>query len=154
MVEDNVQNGEQKLEERILLIRRVSKKTAGGNYITFSALVVVGDKKGKVGVGFGRSLEIPPAIKKAITKAKKNLIEVPLFKSTIPHAVKLKFKAAKVILKPAPPGTGLKVGSVTRAILELAGVKDASGKILKSRNQIVNTYAIIEALKKLKSKLS
>ncbi|MBI2049732.1 30S ribosomal protein S5 [Candidatus Roizmanbacteria bacterium] len=154
MAEEQIQNGEQKLEERILLIRRVSKKTAGGNYITFSALVVVGDKKGKIGVGFGRSQEIPPAIKKAITKAKKNMIDVPLFKSTIPHEVQIKFKAAKVILKPAPAGTGLKVGSVTRAILELAGVKDASGKIIRSRNQIVNTYAIFEALKKLRPKVS
>lgn len=150
MREEVQQDGEKKFEERILLIRRVSKKTPGGNYITFFALVVVGDKKGKVGIGFGRSQEIPPAIKKAISKAKKNMIEVPLFKSTIPHQVQIKFKAAKVILKPAPAGTGLKVGSVTRAILELVGVKDASGKILRSRNQIVNTYAIIEALKKLK----
>ncbi len=141
---------EKKIEERILLIRRVSKKTPGGNYITFTVLVAVGDGKGGVGIGIGRSLEIPPAIKKAITYAKKHMITVPLFKSTIPHQIKLKYKAAKILLKPAPEGTGLKVGSVARAILELSGVKNASGKIIKSRNQITNTYAIMEALRRLK----
>lgn len=141
---------EKKLEERILMIRRVSKKTTGGNYITFTVLAAVGDGQGGIGVGFGRSLEIPPAIKKAMIRAKKNLIKINLFKSTIPHEVKLKYKAAKVLLKPAPEGTGLKVGSVARPILELAGIKNASGKIIKSRNKIVNTYALIRALKKLK----
>lgn len=143
---------EEKLEEKTLLIRRVSKKTPGGNYITFSALVVVGDGKGRVGIGLGKSLEIPPAIKKAIAYAKKHMIQIPLFKSTLPHQVKIKYKAAKILLKPAPEGTGLKVGSVARTILDLAGVKNASGKILGSRNQIVNSYAVMEALKSLKQK--
>ncbi len=143
---------DKKLEERILMIRRVSKKTTGGNYITFTVLAAVGDGQGGIGVGFGRSLEIPPAIKKAMLRAKKNLIKINLFKSTIPHEVKLKYKAAKVLLKPAPEGTGLKVGSVARPILELAGVKNASGKIIKSRNKIVNTYALVRALKKLKAR--
>lgn len=143
---------EKKLEERILMIRRVSKKTTGGNYITFTVLAAVGDGQGGLGVGFGRSLEIPPAIKKAIKRARKNLIKMNLYKSTLPHEVKLKYKAAKVLLKPAPEGTGLKVGSVARPLLELAGVKNASGKIIKSRNKIINTYAIVRALKKLKSR--
>lgn len=144
---------EKKLEERVLLIRRVTKKTTGGNYVTFSALVVVGDNKGRVGIGLGRSHEVPPAIRKAISHAKKQMISVPLFKSTIPHEVKVKFKAAKILLKPAPEGTGLKVGSVARAILELAGIKNASAKILRSRNQIVNSYAVMKALKQLKSRV-
>lgn len=144
---------DKKYEERVLLIRRVTKKTTGGNYVTFSALVVVGDGRGKVGIGIGRSLEVPPAIQKAITAAKRSMITVPLYKSTIPHEVELKFKAAKILLKPAPDGTGLKVGSVARSILELAGVKNASSKIIRSRNQIVNTYAVIEALKKLKPRV-
>jgi small subunit ribosomal protein S5 len=141
---------EQNLEEKVLLIRRVSKKIPGGNYITFSALVVVGDKKGQVGVGLGRGLEVPPAIQKAITYAKKHLLKVPLYKNTIPHEVLLKYKAARILLKPAPEGTGLKVGSVARVILDLAGIQNASGKIIGSRNQVVNTYAVMEALKKLK----
>jgi len=145
---------DKEFEERVLLIRRVVKKTTGGNKVTFSSLVVIGNKKGKVGVGLGSSAEVPAAIKKAITAAHKNIIFVPLYKSSIPHMILLKYKAAKVLLKPAPLGTGLKVGSVARAILELAGVENASGKIIRSRNQIANTYAIIEALKKLKPRIT
>jgi len=143
---------EQKLEERILLIRRVTKKTTGGNYVTFSALVVVGDGKGKVGTGLGRGLEVPQAIKKAISKAKKSMINVPLYKGTIPHMIVLKYKAGTILLKPAPEGTGLKIGSVARAIFDLAGIHNASGKIIGSRNQITNTYLVIKALKKLKKR--
>lgn len=139
-----------KLEERVLLIRRISKKTTGGNYVTFSALVIVGDNNGSVGAGMGRSQEIPPAIKKAITYAKKHMIKVPIYKSTIPHQIITKYKAAKVLLKPAPEGSGLRVGNVARAVLELAGIKNASGKILRSKNKIVNTYAILKALQELK----
>ena len=145
-------DGEKKLEERVLLIKRVSKKTTGGNYVTFSALVAVGDGKGKVGIGIGRGLEVPPAIQKAMTKARKHMITVPIYKSTIPHQVILKYKSARLLLKPAPEGTGLKVGSVVRTILDLAGIYNASGKIIGTRNQVVNTYAIMEALKKLKKR--
>lgn len=142
----------EKLEEKILLIRRVSKKTTGGNYVTFSAVVVVGDRNGQVGLGIGRGLEVPPAIQKAITQAKKRMVTVPIVKNSIPHQIQLKYKAAKILLKPAPEGTGLKVGGVTRVILDLAGVNNASGKIIGSRNQVVNAYAVIEAIKKLKIK--
>ncbi|MDO9027599.1 MAG: 30S ribosomal protein S5 [Candidatus Roizmanbacteria bacterium] len=138
-------------QEKVVKIKRVSKKTTGGNYVTFSALVVVGDRKGKVGIGLGRSLEVPPAIQKAISYAKKHMINVPIRNKTIPHEVRVKFKAAKILLKPAPEGTGLKVGSVTRVILDLAGIENASGKIIGSRNQIVNTYAIMKALGMLRS---
>ncbi len=145
-------DGEKKLEERVLLIRRVSKKTTGGNYVTFSALVAVGDGKGKVGVGVGRGLEVPPAIQKAFTKARKHMITVPVYKTTLPHEILYKYKSSLLLLKPAPEGTGLKVGSVVRTILDLAGIHNASGKIIGSRNQVVNTYAVIEALKKLKTR--
>ncbi len=143
---------ETKLQERVLLIRRVTKKTTGGNYMTFCALAAVGDGRGRVGIGLGRAQEVPPAIAKAMAKARKHMITVPRKGETIPHPVNLKYKASRLILKPAPAGTGLKVGSVVRVVLELAGIKDASGKILGSRNQIVNTYAIMEVLKKLKMK--
>lgn len=146
----NDQNGEVKLEERILQIKRVTKKTTGGNYVTFSALVAVGNGHGNVGVALGRGLEVPQAIKKALLKAKKTMITVPLYKSTIPHQIKMKFKAGKIFLKPAPEGTGLKIGSVARAIFDLAGIHNASGKIIGSRNQTVNTYLVMAALKKLK----
>lgn len=144
------QNGEQKIEERVLLIRRVSKKIPGGNYVSFSALVVVGDKKGKVGIGLGRGLEVPPAIQKAIAYAKKHMISVPIRRNSITHQVLKKYKSALVLLKPAPEGTGLKVGSVARVILDLAGIYNASGKIIGSRNQVVNSYAVIKALQQLK----
>ncbi len=138
-------------QEKVVKIKRVSKKITGGNYVTFSALVVVGNRKGKVGIGLGRSLEVPPAIQKAISYAKKHMINVPIRNKTIPHEVRVKFKAAKILLKPAPEGTGLKVGSVARVILDLAGIENASGKIIGSRNQIVNTYAIMKALQMLRS---
>ena len=144
------QRDEIKLEERILSIKRVTKKTTGGNYVTFSALVVVGNGKGGVGIGLGRGLEVPQAIRKAVTQAKKRMIVVPLYKSTIPHEVTLKYKAGFAVLKPAPEGTGLKIGSVARVIFDLAGIHNASGKIIGSRNQTVNTYLVMEALKKLK----
>ncbi len=144
---------EPKLEEKVLLIRRVSKKIPGGNYISFSALVVVGDKKGKIGIGLGRTQEVPPAIKKAISYARKHMITVPSYKNTLPHEILFEYKAAKILLKPAPEGTGLKVGSVARVLLNLAGIYNASGKIIGSRNQIVNTYAIMEALKRLKPRI-
>lgn len=143
---------DKEFQEKVVKIRRVSKKTTGGNYVTFSALVVVGNRKGKVGIGLGRSLEVPPAIQKAISYAKKHMITVPMRNKTIPHEVRVKFKAGLVLLKPAPEGTGLKVGSVTRVILDLAGVENASGKIIGSRNQIVNTYAIMKALSMLRTK--
>ena len=142
---------EKKFTEKVVLIRRVSKKIPGGNYVTFSALVVVGDKKGQVGVGLGRGLEVPHAIAKAISYAKKHLIKVPIKGETLPHEIVYKYKSALILLKPAPEGTGLKVGSVVRIILDLAGISDASGKIIGSRNQIANTYAVIEALKQLKN---
>lgn len=143
---------ETKLEERILSIKRVTKKTTGGNYVTFSALVAVGNKKGSVGIGIGRGLEVPQAIKKALTQAKKKMIEVPLYKSTIPHEVFLKYKAGQIFIKPAPEGTGLKVGSVIRTLFDLAGIYNASGKMLGSKNKTVNTYLVIRALSKLKKR--
>lgn len=143
---------DKEFQEKVVKIRRVSKKTTGGNYVTFSALVVVGNRKGRVGIGLGRSLEVPPAIQKAISYAKKHMINVPMRNKTIPHEVRVKFKAALILLKPAPEGTGLKVGSVTRVILDLAGVENASGKIIGSRNQVVNTYAVMKALSLLRTK--
>lgn len=140
------------MEEKVLLIRRLSKKTKGGNYISFSALVVVGDLKGKVGLGLGHGLEVPQAIKKGLNQARKNCIIVPINNETLPHDIRVKYKGAELLLRPAAQGVGLKVGSVARPILSLAGVTNASGKILRSRNQITNAYAVMEALSKLKTR--
>lgn len=139
-------------DEKVLVIRRSSKKTSGGNYITFAALVAVGDHKGKVGVGLGRSIEVPSAIAKAMLSAKKSMVTVPLINNTIPQSVLVRYKAATILIKPAPQGAGLKVGSVVRSILSLAGVDNASAKIIRSRNKINNAYATMIALKSLKPK--
>ena len=136
-------------EEKLLQLKRVSKKTKGGNTISFTALMVIGDMKGRVGLGLGRGREVAQAIKKATSTAKKSMITVKIVKDTLPHDVKVKFKAARIILKPAPQGAGLKVGSVVRSILSLAGIRNASGKLLGSRNQTTCAYAVIKALEGL-----
>ncbi len=146
-------NENKEFDERVLHIRRVSKKTTGGNYVTFSALVAVGDGKGKVGIGLGRGREVPPAINKGITQAKRKMVFLPIFNNTLPHEIRLKYKSSRLLLKPAPPGTGLKLGGVVRAVLDIAGIQNASGKIIGSRNQITNAYAVIEAIKKMKPRM-
>jgi len=138
---------EKEFEETVVDIRRVSKKTKGGNTIRFSALVVVGDKKGRVGVAIAKAPDVRAAIKKSIDAAKKRLIRVPLQGRTIPYSVREKFSAAKVLLKPAPEGSGIIAGGPMRVVLEAAGVRDAVGKILGTKNKISNVYATIAALK-------
>lgn len=134
-------------EEKVIQINRVSKKTKGGNRLAFSALVVVGDKKGKVGVGLGKSRDVASAIRKAITYAKKHLILVPLVNGTIPYDVFTKRGAAKIILKPAPEGAGVIAGGAVRAVVEAAGIRNVSSKVLGTRNKASNVYATLEALK-------
>lgn len=133
-------------EETVVQINRISKKTKGGNQMRFSALVVVGDKKGKVGVGLSKAPDVRNAIRKAITSAKRRMIEVPLNNNTIPYSVEEKFSAAKVLLKPAPAGSGIIAGGPMRVVLEAAGVRDAVGKILGTKNKISNVYATLKAL--------
>ncbi len=140
-------NQPKEFEETVVDIRRVSKKTKGGNTIRFSALVVVGDKKGKVGVAVEKAPDVRGAITKAISAAKRKMVTVPIAGNTIPCSVEEKYSAAKVILKPAPPGSGIIAGGPMRVVLESAGIKDASGKILGSRNKISNVHATLEALK-------
>ncbi len=146
---DRVSDG---IDERTLLIRRVSKKTSGGNYATYSALIAVGDRKGRVGIGLGRGLEVPQAIRKATNYARKHMITVPRYESTITHMVLVEFKASKILLKPAPEGTGLKIGGVARTLFDLAGIYNASGKVIGSRNKVSNAYAVMKALQMLKQR--
>lgn len=142
---------EREYEEKVVQINRVSKKTKGGNRISFSVLVVVGDKKGKVGVGLGKGIDVIGAIKKGIKRAQKHLISVPMRGTTIPYMIKVKKGAAKILLKPAPPGTGIRAGGAVRVVVEAAGVKDIVAKILGTRNKASNVYATMEALRKLKN---
>lgn len=134
-------------EEKIVQVNRVSKKTKGGNKIGFSVLVVIGNKKGKVGVGLGKAIDVSFAIKKGIAFAKKHLIEVPIVQDTIPFQVNIKRGAAKILLKPAPRGSGVIAGGAVRSVVSAAGIKNISSKVLGTRNQASNVYATMEALK-------
>jgi small subunit ribosomal protein S5 len=135
--------------ETVVQINRISKKTKGGNQMRFSALVVIGNKKGKVGVGIAKAQDVKSAIEKAVTQAKKGMIDIAIKGTTIPFSVREKFSAAEIILKPAPPGSGIIAGGPMRVVLDSAGIRDAVGKILGTKNKISNVYATIEALKKI-----
>jgi len=133
--------------ETVIEIKRVSKKTKGGNQIRFSALVVVGDKKGKVGVGLSKAGDVRSAVQKSISAAKRGLFQVPMRGDTIPFSVMEKFSAARVMLRPAPPGSGIIAGGPMRVVLDAAGIKNAVGKILGTKNKASNVYATLGALR-------
>lgn len=139
-------------EERVIQVNRVSKKTKGGNKIGFSVLVVVGNRKGKVGLALAKAPDVVSGIKKAIRLAKKRAIEIPLYKKTIPHGIQVKKGAAKVLLKPAPEGTGIIAGGAIRELADLAGVENLVAKVLGSDNKINNLYAAFEGLQSLKER--
>ena len=137
-------------EQRILEIARVTRVMAGGKRMTFRACVVIGDKKGNVAVALGKGADVTIAVNKAVTKAKKNLIKVPIVNETIPHEVRQKFGAAYLMFKPASKGKGVIAGGVIRPILELAGIKNATAKIIGTNNKINNAKCAILALSNLK----
>jgi len=136
-------------EENVVSVNRISKKTKGGNQIRFSALVVIGDKKGRVGAGLSKSADVRTSIQKSIEYAKNHLITVPMVGNTIPFQIEYKYGAAKILLKPAPEGTGIIAGGPVRIVLELAGIKDVVAKMLGTKNKITNVYATILALEKI-----
>lgn len=139
------------LQEKVVYINRVSKVVKGGRRFSLTALVVVGDGAGSVGIGMGKSAEVPVAIKKGVEDAKKNMFKFPLTHGTIPHAVEGDFGAGKVLLKPAAPGTGIIAGGPVRALMELAGVTDVLSKSLGSDNALNMVKAAAEGLRSLSS---
>ena len=139
------------LKEKVVEVRRVTKVVKGGRNFRFAALVVVGDENGHVGIGSGKAMEVPDAIRKAVEDAKKNLIKVPIVGTTIPHEVIGHFGAGKIIIMPAQEGTGVIAGGAARDLLELAGLKDVRAKCLGTRNPRNMVNATIEGLKSLKT---
>jgi small subunit ribosomal protein S5 len=141
-----------KLEETVVKIKRCTNVTKGGKSLSFNALAVVGDKNGKVGYGFGKARDVPNAVGKAIKDAHKSLVSVPIKNGTIPHEVWGCYKSARVYLKPAAPGTGIKAGASARSVLESVGIRDILTKCYGTRNTINVVKATIEGLKLLKTK--
>ena len=139
------------LKETVVVTRRVSKTVKGGRIMRFAAVVVVGDQNGHVGYGLGKSADVPEAIRKAIEDAKKNMIEVSLKGTSIPHEIIGEFGAARVLLKPAPEGTGVIAGGTVRSVLDLAGIRDIRAKSLRSNNKINVVKATFEGLRALRS---
>jgi small subunit ribosomal protein S5 len=138
-------------KDQVISIRRVTKVVKGGKNLSFSALVAVGNERGKVGIGKGKAREVPQAIAKAIQAAKKNMVDVPLAETTIPHLIKGVDGAGVVILRPASKGTGVIAGGAVRVIMQLAGIRDILTKSIRSSNPISVANATIEALRTLKS---
>lgn len=140
--------------EDIVQVNRVSKKTKGGNKIGFSVLVVVGDRKGRVGVGLGKAPDVSFAIRKGIAFAKKHFLDVPIVHGTIPFEIRVKKGAARLLLKPAPLGSGVIAGGAVRSVVSAAGIKNISSKVLGTKNQASNVYATMAALSALAKRYS
>ena len=143
--------GDPDIEERVVAVNRVAKVVKGGRRFSFSALMIVGDKKGRVGYGLGKAKEVPEAIRKATQEAMKSMVKIPIEKGTIPHTTLGEYDAGKILFKPAAEGTGVKAAGACRSILELAGIKNVLTKSLRGNNPHNIVKATFEGLKKIRS---
>ncbi|MBI5529924.1 MAG: 30S ribosomal protein S5 [Candidatus Doudnabacteria bacterium] len=139
-------------DQKVVEVKRVTRVVAGGKRMRFRALVVIGDRKGKVGMGLKKGADVSESVNKAVNAAKKNMVTLPLVNETIPHGVNIKYKSSSLMLKPAKPGTGVIAGGAVRSVMELSGVKNIVCKMLGSNNKVNNVKAVFAAFKKMKSK--
>lgn len=139
-------------DQKVVEVKRVTRVVAGGKRMRFRALVVIGDHKGRVGLGLRKGSDVSESVNKAVNAAKKNLVTLPLVNETIPHEMKVKYKSSVLMLKPARPGTGVIAGGAVRSVMELAGVKNVVSKMLGSNNKVNNIKAIFSAFKQMRSK--
>ena len=152
--QSNREDGRERSEydQKVVEVKRVTRVVAGGKRMRFRALVVIGNHKGKVGMGLRKGPDVSESVNKAVTVAKKNLISLPLVNETIPHEINVKYKSSSLMLKPARPGTGVIAGGAVRSVMDLAGVKNVVCKMLGSNNKVNNVKAVFEAFGKMKSK--
>ncbi len=139
-------------DQKVVEVKRVTRVVKGGKRMRFRALVVIGDHKGKVGIGLKKGVDVAESVNKAVNQAKKNMIVLPLVNDTIPHEINLKYKSSKIIMLPARPGTGVIAGGAVRSVLDMAGVKNVISKMLGSNNKVNNVRATFEAFKAMRSK--
>ncbi|MEK7084178.1 MAG: 30S ribosomal protein S5 [Patescibacteria group bacterium] len=138
-------------DQQVIDLSRVTRVTKGGKHLSFRACVLIGDRHGRIGFGLDKGKDVQMAVEKAVNQAKKHLIRVPIIRGTIPHRVEAKFKSGRVMIKPAPPGSGIIAGSSLRSVLEMAGIQNASAKMIsKTHNRVVNLKATFEALQKFR----
>lgn len=139
-------------DQKVVEVKRVTRVMAGGKRMRFRALVVIGDHKGKVGLGLKKGMDVSGSVEKAVNAAKKSLITLPLINETIPHQLKVKYKSSRLLLKPAKAGTGVIAGGAVRQVFELAGVKNVVSKMFGSNNKVNNVKAVFEAFRQMRSK--
>ena len=150
--ENDSQRERNEFDQKVVEVKRVTRVVAGGKRMRFRALVVIGDRKGKVGMGLKKGADVSESVNKAVNGAKKNLVTLPLVNDTIPHQLNIKYKSSSLMLKPAKPGTGVIAGGAVRSVMELAGVKNIVCKMLGSNNKVNNVKAVFAAFRKMKSK--
>ena len=149
---DGQEREKNEFDQKVVEVKRVTRVVAGGKRMRFRALVVIGDRKGKVGMGLKKGADVSESVNKAVNAAKKNMVSLPLIHETIPHGINIKYKSSSLMLKPAKPGSGVIAGGAVRSVMELAGVKNVVSKMLGSNNKVNNVKAVFAAFKSMKSK--